>query len=156
MDCSLPGSSVHGDSPGKKAGVGCYSLIQWIFPTQGSNLGLPHCRTILYHLSQYLPANLQMLVLWLSPQPNSHFVPPTVEASGNLGQNNPGGMLDFSFYYYYSPHRIHQHLDAPSKYIQNLTPSPLLPATSVTPSHVICCWISAVTQAVYISCPTTH
>ena len=25
--------------------------LQWIFPTQGSNLGLPHCRQILYHLS---------------------------------------------------------------------------------------------------------
>ena len=23
MDCSLPGSSVHGDSPGKNTGVGC-------------------------------------------------------------------------------------------------------------------------------------
>ena len=32
-------------------GVGCHSLLQGIFPTQGSNLGLPHCRQILYHLS---------------------------------------------------------------------------------------------------------
>ena len=37
MDCSLPGSSVHGDSPGKNTGVGCHSLLQGIFPTQGSN-----------------------------------------------------------------------------------------------------------------------
>ena len=51
MDCSWPGSSVHGDSPGKNTGVGCYALIQGIFPTQGSNPGLPHCRQILYHLS---------------------------------------------------------------------------------------------------------
>ena len=28
MDCSLPGSSVHGDSPGKNTGVGCYALLQ--------------------------------------------------------------------------------------------------------------------------------
>ena len=34
MDCSLLGSSVHGDSPGKNTGVGCYSLLQGIFPTQ--------------------------------------------------------------------------------------------------------------------------
>ena len=34
MDCSLPGSSVHGDSPGKNAGVGCHGLLQVIFPTQ--------------------------------------------------------------------------------------------------------------------------
>ena len=51
MDCSLPGSSVHGDSPGKNSGVGCHALLQGIFPTQGSNRGLPHCRRILYCLS---------------------------------------------------------------------------------------------------------
>ena len=32
-------------------GVGCHSLLQEIFPTQGSNPGLLHCRQILYHLS---------------------------------------------------------------------------------------------------------
>ena len=51
MDCSPPGSSVHEDSPGKNTGVGCHALLQGIFPTQGSNPGLPHCRWILYHLS---------------------------------------------------------------------------------------------------------
>ena len=45
--CSPPGSSVHGDSPGKNAGVGCHALLQGIFPTQVSNPGLPHCRWIL-------------------------------------------------------------------------------------------------------------
>ena len=51
MDCSPPGSSVHGDSPHKNTGVGCHALLQGIFPTQGSNPGLPHCRKILYQLS---------------------------------------------------------------------------------------------------------
>ena len=51
MDCSPPGSSVHSDSPGKNTGVGSLALLQGIFPTQGSNPGLPHCRQILYHLS---------------------------------------------------------------------------------------------------------
>ena len=37
MDCSRPGSSVHGDSPGKNTGVGCHVLLKGIFPTQGSN-----------------------------------------------------------------------------------------------------------------------
>ena len=32
------------DSPGKNTGVGCHFLLQGIFPTQGSNLGLLHCR----------------------------------------------------------------------------------------------------------------
>ena len=51
MDCSLPGSPVHGDSPGKNTGVGCHALLQGIFLIQGSNPGLPNCRQILYHLS---------------------------------------------------------------------------------------------------------
>ena len=51
MDCSLPGAFVLGDSPGKNTGVGCHALLQGIFPTQGSNSGLQHCRTILHHLS---------------------------------------------------------------------------------------------------------
>ena len=40
------------DFPGKNTVVGCHFLLQEIFPTQGSNLGLPHCRQILYRLSQ--------------------------------------------------------------------------------------------------------
>ena len=39
------------NSPGKNTGVVCCSLLQGIFPTQGSNPGLLHCRQILYHLS---------------------------------------------------------------------------------------------------------
>ena len=39
------------NSPGKNTGVGCHFLLQGIFPTQGSNLGLVHCRQMLYHLS---------------------------------------------------------------------------------------------------------
>ena len=51
MDFSPPGSSVHGDSPGKNTGVGCHDLLRGIFPTQGLNPRLPHCRQILYQLS---------------------------------------------------------------------------------------------------------
>ena len=40
------------DSPGKNTGVGSHSLLQGIFPTQELNLGLLHCRWILYCLSQ--------------------------------------------------------------------------------------------------------
>ena len=39
------------NSPGKNTGVGSLSLLQGIFPTQGLNPGLPHCRQILYQLS---------------------------------------------------------------------------------------------------------
>ena len=51
MGWSQPGSSVHGDSLGKNTRVGCHALCQGIFPTQGSNPSIPHCRQILYCLS---------------------------------------------------------------------------------------------------------
>ena len=48
--CSLPGSSIHWILS-KNTGVGCHFFFQGIFLTQGSNLGLSHCRQILYLLS---------------------------------------------------------------------------------------------------------
>ena len=39
------------NSPGQNTGVGSLSLLQGIFPTQGSNPGFPHCGWILYQLS---------------------------------------------------------------------------------------------------------
>ena len=57
VSCSVVSDSLwpHGllcpwNSPGKNTGVGCHSLLQ-IFPIQRSNLGLPHCKQILYHRS---------------------------------------------------------------------------------------------------------
>ena len=49
MDCSPPGSSVRGIL---QARILKWVAIQGIFPTQWSNLGLPNCRQILYHLGQ--------------------------------------------------------------------------------------------------------
>ena len=39
------------DSPAKNAAVDSHSLLQGIFLAQALNLGLPHCREILHHLS---------------------------------------------------------------------------------------------------------
>jgi len=39
------------DSLGKNTEVGCHALLQGIFPTQGSDPGLPHYRHIIFHLS---------------------------------------------------------------------------------------------------------
>ena len=52
------------DSLGKRTEVGCHSLLQRIFPTQGLNPGLPHCRQTLYRLS-YLEywSHSQIIVL---------------------------------------------------------------------------------------------
>ena len=52
MNYSPPGSSVHWDYPCKNTGVGHHALLQGIFPTQGSKLGLLHWRWIFYHLSR--------------------------------------------------------------------------------------------------------
>ena len=46
-----PGTSVHGDAPGKNTGVSPRALLQGIFPTQGSNPGLLHYKRILNWLS---------------------------------------------------------------------------------------------------------
>ena len=40
--------------------MGCYFLLQRIFPIQGSNLGLPHCSQMLYHVSHQGSQLLQM------------------------------------------------------------------------------------------------
>ena len=65
IDCSLPGSSVHGGFPTKNTGVGCHALLQEIFPTQGPNPSLLHCRRIRYHLShQGSPSQLLEWVVY--------------------------------------------------------------------------------------------
>ena len=46
-------------SPGKNTGVGCHALLQGIFPTQGSNPGLLHCRQILWLSHQGSPRILE-------------------------------------------------------------------------------------------------
>ena len=69
MDCSPPGSSVHGDFPGKNTRVGCHALLQGIYPTQGLNLGLPHCRWILYCLSHHRSSRI------LEPIPSPRDLP---------------------------------------------------------------------------------
>ena len=48
---SPPGSPVNRILQARIPEVGCHALLQGIFPTQGSNPGLLHCRQILYHLS---------------------------------------------------------------------------------------------------------
>ena len=52
VNCSLPGSSVHGILQARiLEWLAMHALLQGIFQTQGSNPGLLHCRWILYCLS---------------------------------------------------------------------------------------------------------
>ena len=57
-------------SPGQNTGVGSFSLLQGIFPTQGLNPGLPHCRRILYQLS-HKGSPIIWLLLFYYPPPHS-------------------------------------------------------------------------------------
>jgi len=51
MDCSPPGSSVHGILQARILEWVAVPFSRGIFPTQGSNPGALHCRQIVYHLS---------------------------------------------------------------------------------------------------------
>ena len=77
MDCSP------WNSPGQNTGAGSFSLFQRIFPTQGLNPGLLHCRQILYQLNHRgsllnvikMPPNCSCCLaawplLWQLPWPN--------------------------------------------------------------------------------------
>ena len=61
MNCSLPDCSVHGIF---QARMGCHFLFQGIFPIQGSNLGLLHCRQILYQLSYQRNPMYIIAIFW--------------------------------------------------------------------------------------------
>ena len=65
MSDSLRPRGLHSpwNSPSNNTGVGSLSLLQGIFPTQGSNPDLPHCRRILYQLGhQGSPRILEWVV----------------------------------------------------------------------------------------------
>ena len=53
------------NSPGQHTGVGSLSLLQGIFPTQGSNPGLPHCCWVLYQLRHKGSPFLLLFLLFL-------------------------------------------------------------------------------------------
>ena len=98
MDCSLPGSSVHGDSSGKKTGVGCRVLLQGIFLTQGLKPSMSHIsclgRQILYHWHHLgSPSNTVDYIEWFFKILNQLFV--------FLGKTSLGyGTLFFLIYYW--------------------------------------------------------
>ena len=71
-DCSPPGSSAHGHSPGQNTGVDCHALLQGNLPNPGIlPRSLPQCRQILYWLShQGSPRTLE----WVS-NPSSEDLP---------------------------------------------------------------------------------
>ena len=65
------------NSLSKNTGVGSLSLLQGIFPTQGSDPGLPHCRWILYQLSH---KGSPRILEWDLPDPGIELGSPTLQA----------------------------------------------------------------------------
>ena len=76
------------DSPGQNTGVGSLSLLQGIFPTQGSNPGFLHCRQILHQLS-YEGSSFETVVFFLTKVfllfPGNSAAKESVCNAGNLG-----------------------------------------------------------------------
>ena len=67
----LHGLSNPWNSPGQNTGMGRVSLLQGIFPIQGSNPGIPHCRWILYQLShKWSPRILKWVAYPFSSRPS--------------------------------------------------------------------------------------
>ena len=87
------------NSPGQNTGIP--SLLQGIFPTQGSNPGTPHCRQILYQLShQGSPGILEWVAftflqgIFPGIKPSSPVLQASsllIELSGKLGTQGKGG-----------------------------------------------------------------
>ena len=71
MDCSPPGSTVHGILQARILGWTSISLIQGIFPMQKLKLGLLHCWPILYHLSYEGRPLIVLVPCNLCPMPSS-------------------------------------------------------------------------------------
>ena len=81
MGCSPPGSSVHGDSPGKNTIKGCHALLQEIFPTQGLNPRLLHGQASSLPLNHLGSPNLGLV----PPANNSLVLDQTEELFPSLG-----------------------------------------------------------------------
>ena len=64
------------NSPGQNTGVGSLSVLQGIFPTQGLNPGVPHCRWMLYQLSHRGSHNGEQFKVRKSVW--SHFLPGSI------------------------------------------------------------------------------
>ena len=57
------------DSLGKNTASGSHALLLGIFPTQGSNPGISHCKQILYHVShQGSPYKCSSVMSWIGVQ----------------------------------------------------------------------------------------
>ena len=88
MDCLL----CPWNFPGKNTGVGCHSLLQGIFLTQGLNPGLLHCRQTPYHL-RHQGSSLMLIVMLIN------FLK-LISVKGLNVVHEAMSFLEFSFFFY--------------------------------------------------------
>ena len=106
MDCSPPGSSVHGDPPGKNTGVGCHALLQGILSTQWSNLHplcLLHWQAGSLLLAPLLLLYSQINLLQIPKRPNRKidvFLQTNKTYSQVHDVASEGDGLDFNLYFH--------------------------------------------------------
>ena len=75
------------DSSGKNTGMGCHALLQGIFPTQGLNPSLPHCRQILYQLSHWgSPRTLEWVAYPFSSGSGIKWESPTLQVDSLVAE----------------------------------------------------------------------
>ena len=132
MNCSPPGSLVHGISPGNNMGVGSCSLLLGIFPTHRSNPGLLHCRWILHHLSdQRSPYNHEDVPLYrLTVSVQFSSVTQSCPTLCNpMNRSMPGLPVHHQLLEFTQTH-IHRVSDAIQPSHPLLSPSPLAPNPS--------------------------
>ena len=86
------------NSPGKNTGVGCHALLQGIFPTQGLNPGLLHCRFFtIWATREVLKFHLSCaLALTIMIDKESHLTDPG-GTSGKEPNCQWGGIIDIGF-----------------------------------------------------------
>ena len=74
QSCLILCDPVDCSPPGKHTGVDCHALLQGIFPTQGSNPGLLHCRQILYRPSHQGILSPIFVPFWPSFEPQFSYL----------------------------------------------------------------------------------
>ena len=99
MTCDPPGSSVHGESPGKKTGIGCHAFLQGLFPTQGSDLDL---LCLLNWQADSLPLQEQSHLYWTLVSPGLPTFPNTVGNGSRVWSNTTDcqAILDTRAHYF--------------------------------------------------------
>ena len=95
LNCSLPASSCPWDFPGTNTGVDCHSLLQGIFPAQGSNPGLLHS-----------PHTVKVGSLLSEPPGKPLGKHTSLIFLSNISQESFHITTNMNFYYFISHHKI--------------------------------------------------